>query len=564
MTTPTALPDTIRAHVHPDAINRVTRFFTSSPSETLAELLQNARRANASSVNITIQDGQLTISDDGDGIHDPSAILGFGHADWDQDTASSEDPAGMGFYSLSRYPSVSVTSRSSRTGQPWKVELTPDHFLGKLPAAVQLIQEDTRQGTTITFHDPQAKPQDVETAARYVPLPVLCNGEPVKQVDFLDKAIFIKEWRGVRIGVFSNRADYVYHGERLKVNFHGVTASGTDLPSVTTVNNSRWHTLADVIDCPHLELALPARRQVIQNDFLDELRDACLRTIFEAMMAHNHPVDLPYEAYAKAHAMGLDFPEARPQLSQWQPDEANTYSPNRYMPTQSTPSDDAILLDVYGLPPCDQQVLARAADRAGVTKRFWQANSSLKGYGWYDNLAKATHLSATARTGNETVVILDEEGYRPEQEAKQGRPDSITLGLSLKHQDETSLISLSADVAFGSEDVYSPEDDLHLLVTKDSDIDVYQLSDLLMESFYAPSDDADADSFDTQKEYWQEEILKAATEFLHSDEEAMQVAVANAVDRHVRYQLKPGYQANIVTSLQGQTAVTITKIEQQP
>ena len=119
----------------------------------------------------------MTVSDNGEGIANPAALLSFGQADWAEDTVDSEDPAGMGFYSLSRFDDVSV--RSNGNAGAWSVELLPKHFLGKEAAAVRKLTGDLPAGTTITFKDSQATEQHVASAARYLPIPVTCNGNTV-------------------------------------------------------------------------------------------------------------------------------------------------------------------------------------------------------------------------------------------------------------------------------------------------------------------------------------------------------------------------------------------------
>ena len=74
------LPATIRATVHEDAIGRVTRFFNATVTETLNELFQNARRSGATRIEVCIEDGRVSVADDGAGIADPAALLAFGRS----------------------------------------------------------------------------------------------------------------------------------------------------------------------------------------------------------------------------------------------------------------------------------------------------------------------------------------------------------------------------------------------------------------------------------------------------------------------------------------------------
>ena len=560
MTTAKTIPDSIQAHVHPDAIDRVTRFFTADTTETLAELLQNSRRAHATKVDITIHNGRVTISDDGDGITDPQAILAFGHADWNDHTTRSEDPAGMGFYSLSQYSSVNVRSCMRDTRQAWSVDLTPEHFLGRTPAPLWRLPAHDRHGTVITFHNPQARPEDAGAAARFYPLPVSCNGELLKQQDYLLNAVNIQEWRGIRIGVFANQPPFHPRNHPYqdhKINFHGITAGGIDLPTVKTTTDQWWQALVDIIECPSLQLALPARRQVIYNDFLEELREACLKAIYQTILDEADHIDLPYSHYAKAKQMGIDLPPARPRLWPWKPDTpADSYY--RYHPheNRTEPGQDSILFVSGDLPIPDQQAFARAAKTTGIMDRFVCQDPTLKGYDWYDNIPMATHLSALAVTGDETTVIVDESGKRPEPIAPEGRPDSIFLTLHIDRNGHHDTIQVPADAAFGAEDTFDTGDP-NILVTKSSNITVDELTDILMDAYYYPSDDPDSDSLETQKESHYEEFLKLSTEFLHSNVDAMKTAIALAVSRHVRYHLMPGYSATITIYPTGETTVQL-------
>ena len=64
--------DTIRATVSPETISKVTRLFNGTIGDILNELLQNARRAGASGVDVDampVENGlRVTIADDGCGI----------------------------------------------------------------------------------------------------------------------------------------------------------------------------------------------------------------------------------------------------------------------------------------------------------------------------------------------------------------------------------------------------------------------------------------------------------------------------------------------------------------
>ena len=158
----TSVPATIRARVHEGAIDRVTRFFDAGLAQAFTELIQNSRRSGATRIAVVTEalpetDAsaaiRVTVSDDGDGIADPTVLLSFGESGWDRDTAQREDPAGMGVYALSkRGCTISSRARGSLPDPSpgWQVVLTPDCFLGKDEAAVVEGDAPWPHGTAIS------------------------------------------------------------------------------------------------------------------------------------------------------------------------------------------------------------------------------------------------------------------------------------------------------------------------------------------------------------------------------------------------------------------------------
>ena len=552
--TTTQLPETIRAYVHEDAIQRVTRFFDATTVETLNELFQNCRRANATQITVTIDERTVTVSDDGEGISNPAALLSFGQADWEEDTVRSEDPAGMGFYSLSRFDGVSVQSHG-RFGT-WYVELHAEHFLGNEAAIVQRLTGDLTHGTTIKFEDPQATERDVASAARYMPIPVTCNSQTVPQSDFLERCVLVEQWQGLRIGVVRGRV----HADN-QINFHGITTGGAKLPHVTDIDGGAWGTVVDVTNCPSLELALPARRQVIQNDFLEELRRACQRSIYRAILAKTGPVDVSYHHYTVAQSMGVNLPPARNLLSPWEPEKATEAVYGGSPEGKQQVPDDGILMPEGIMETCHQQAFDGAAESAGVKGRLWQADPRLEGYQWYNQLTTATHTSCTATTDGEEAIIIDDDG--DSHKIGGGRPDDIQFSLHTVQQGTTHTIAMPTDLAFGTEEIGYAENP-NLLITKNSSITVPELTSLLMDAFFCPSDDAAADSNDTQEEQWEEEFTKVATKFLLSNEEAITAGLVLAASRHLRYHLPYGYAATIHVQRGNTPQVTLERTDEEP
>lgn len=73
----------------------------TNKSTLLGEMIQNARRAGATAVNVTFDEasGLLTFADDGAGIADFQDLLSIAESGWDESIQASERPFGMGFMS---------------------------------------------------------------------------------------------------------------------------------------------------------------------------------------------------------------------------------------------------------------------------------------------------------------------------------------------------------------------------------------------------------------------------------------------------------------------------------
>ena len=63
----------------------------------------------------------------------------------------------------------------------------------------------------------------------------------------------------------------------------------------------------------------------------------------------------------------------------------------------------------------------------------------------------------------------------------------------------------------------------------DSTLQPHGLAELLTAGFFSPSDDADSDSYTTQRDRFHDEALHMATRLLLSDEEACRTSIAEAV-----------------------------------
>ena len=565
---------TIRARIHETAVKRVTRIYAATLADIFAETLQNSRRAGATRVHIAVAGlpGRaaeprgphftVTIADDGAGIADPAVLLSFGENGWDDATVRREDAAGFGFASLARRSCAVASRPRSPDGQivpGWRVQLAPEHFLGEAEAEVHADDEAPYPwGTSISFEAAEtveAVRSAAETAARHYPLPVIfedrtdgdtAGPEELPRRAFLDGAVHAEPWRGLVFGVFRNRHTGYSDPD---LNFFGLTLA-LRLPTVETVHGATWTVLADVEDCPDLELVLPARKEAVENAFLKEMRAAARLAIYRAMAADPEPRPA-FEDWTRAREAGIDIAPPPPVLRPWRPGTAQVddwrdlpkpapAGPDSLGDSLGHSSGDALVMDCDPEPP-EAQALWRAAEREGIAPRLFEADRRLEGYGWYDALGRVTGIAAELVLDGKRHALDDAplpERTGPTAEILPPRPEAIRFALAVTAAGVSTAgvparaLDLPADLALAGE-AWSGLDDAVPLVTADSSLRPHDLARLLRAGFFSPSDDVEADSWETQRERFDEDALHLATRLLLSDDEACRQSIAEAVRREL-------------------------------
>ena len=551
---------TIRARIHESAVKRVTRTYAATLVEIFTELLQNARRADAARVRISVERANVentgpaaetqfnvTVADDGAGIADPAVLLSFGENGWSDELVRREDAAGFGFASLARR-GCAVSSRprtpDGQTLPGWKVELASAHFLGETDAEVSADDEAPFPcGTSISFVATEALTavrNAAENAARHHPLPVMFEdrtggesgaGEALPRRAFLDGAVHAEPWRGLAFGVFKDRR-CGYNDPDL--NFHGLTLP-VRLPAVETVNGPAWTVRADIDDCPDLELVLPARKEAVENGFLTEMRAAARLAVYRAMAADPDPHPA-FEDWTRAREAGIDIAPPPAMLRPWRPSIADSeYWQDSPRPV--TAGADAMVMACDPEPP-EAQALWRAAERAGIETRLFEADRRLDGYPWYDAIERIVRIRTEATVERRQYALdsypVPERTGAPEAPLPR-RPDAIRMSLTVRAGKGVGrMIDLDADLAFAGE-AWSWVGDALPLVAAGSAIQPFELAGLMRAAFFSFSDDADADSWETQRDRFDEEALHIATRLLLSDDEACRSSIAEAVRRELMW-----------------------------
>ena len=550
---------TIRARIHETAVKRVTRIYAATLADIFAETLQNSRRAGATRVRIAVSASAgespvaaetaftvtVTVADDGAGIADPAVLLSFGENGWDDALVRREDAAGFGFSSLARRNCTVSSGPRSPDGQMlpgWRVELEPAHFLGEAEAGVHA--EDAAPypwGTSISFEATEAAAairSAAENAARHFPLPVVfedrtdddtAGPEELPRRAFLDGAVHAEPWRGLVFGVFKSRHDG-YNDPDL--NFFGLTLP-VRLPTVETVHGPAWSVLADIDDCPGLELVLPTRKEAVENAFLKEMRAAARLAIYRAMAADPDPRPT-FEDRERAREAGIDIASPPAVLRPWRPSVADC-NHWREPPKLAEAGHDALVVTCDPEPP-EAQALWRAAERADLASRLFEADRRLEGYDWYDALDRVAEITVRVAAEGKWMAIdaypLPETSRSPAAPLP-ARPAAIRFELAVRPASGPArTLDLPADLVFAGE-AWSWIEEAMPLVTEDSALQPHQLADFLAAGFFSPSDDADSDSWETQHEHFGEAALHLATRLLLSDDEACKTSIAEAVRREL-------------------------------
>ena len=542
-------PTPIRARIHNGALHRVTKLFSSTALDIFNELLQNARRAGANRVCVETEaltdDAtgpiKVTVSDDGTGVADPAVLISFGETAWDEATAHNEDAAGMGLASLARRGCCVFSRQSVSPTSCWRVTLTPTHFLGEEDAIVH--PDDGApypHGTAVSFEANETLTgidAAICKAAQHYPLPVTFNGDTIERRAFLDGAIHVELWRGAMFGVFNNKLPGFNQAD---LNFYGLTLP-IRLPAICTLNAHNWTVRADIHTCPELELVLPARKEAVETPFLQDMREAARVAIYNAISHADPTPRLAHTDWKGAKDAGIHLQIPPAELQSWEPCTADIDFWSQPPPYTLVANNNFVV--TCDPDPHDAQAFHRAATKNALHKKLFAADNRLDGYDWYDALPRLHSIETNIRIGDDTHN-LDTLNHQ-ENDRTYPQPDAITLHMQIQHANKSSeTITIPADVAFIG-DAYSWLHDIQTLVTTDSDLTAHELAGLLHAGFFSPSDDADADSWETQHIRFEEEALHVSLKLLCSDDEARKQTITNAILREVLWLMPKSRDVNI-------------------
>ena len=226
-------------------------------------------------------------------------------------------------------------------------------------------------------------------------------------------------------------------------------------------------------------------------------------------------------------------------------------------PTPFAPVGDDALVMVLDPDPHHAQAFYRAAERTGIAGQLFETDQRLEGYDWYDALRRVRDirididvggvrhpLDAFRTDGNDADGAI-EDGTIADRFA---RPDAIHMHVHIAAADGTpESITVPADLALMGE-AYGWLHDVAPLVTVDSELSPEELARLLNASCFSPSDDAGADSWETQQIRFDEEALHLALKLLCSADEAREHSIAAAVRRELYWLMPRGRKVTIAVA----------------
>ncbi|MDZ7855919.1 ATP-binding protein [Sphaerotilus sp.] len=189
----------IRIRINEDGALRNQRFAFSDRFTLVSELLQNARRAGASLIQIQhdAEARTLRVQDDGAGIEDFQKLLTFHESGWDDATCQEERPFGVGFTKcLYAATHCTVASRGHR------IDFDTENALARASIDVQRINEHAssavdgsmERGTRVQLQgvDLPDLAQRIQTLCRGFEVPVEFNGQMLIRPDAKGALHFVR------------------------------------------------------------------------------------------------------------------------------------------------------------------------------------------------------------------------------------------------------------------------------------------------------------------------------------------------------------------------------------
>lgn len=527
----------IQAKISQKGLQKIGFFFDQNTTTLLGELLQNARRAKATFVEINTEETgkttKITILDNGKGISNPATLLHLFESDWDLSTEMNETPAGLGFFSLCHLPN-GATVRS----KDWELSLDKSAFSGG--NSIQPKVKPHMEGTQITFHldTPQHNIQNaILSAGLHYPVQIRLNKTEIPQETFLQKAEFQYHCPGGIIGVYSHIYQNAYNRNiqnPTPVNFHGVKVQ-TEIPCI----HPGWSLKIEVKNNDILDFVLPARNAVIRNQKLADLTTECRKAIYDFILKTGKPHNLEFAYWQEAQNLGYKIKEAEPQLRIKQPGNyydnsswSEATAPN-YKSNQDTGivTKESIISDLN-----DSEIIALHISQNPIPMIFRQ-DSRMEGYSWYPKrIAKSVIQKVTHKKKS---YYFPPEEFNNEEKEQWGKifqdksfPTKIVLELIITDGPNEETLNLETHIAFNTED--SREDGVYNgWIPNNSPKTKGKIDEnTMLALFFSASEDHESDSEETQTEEFSQMAETAIINRFEGDKAACYHAVHSQLQKY--------------------------------
>jgi hypothetical protein len=175
-------------------------------------------------------------------------------------------------------------------------------------------------------------------------------------------------------------------------------------------------------------------------------------------------------------------------------------------------------------------------------RAFYEPITNFIGYPWYDA------LSCFIRTG-ESFTHDGDQSAASEPDALTLRPAAIRIELTDQHGHrldvETDFVIQEGDDSWGDPDCAV------IALTRGSELDPNDLTDLIIDAVFSPSDDSDADSYDTQETRFRHDAAVRAHAILEGDDAAILAGIRMAFADRVAWRIPHGRKLQLAWSSGG-------------
>jgi hypothetical protein len=170
----------IQIRIHEEGALRNQRYAFTDRFKLVSELLQNARRAGATRIDVThdVAQRRLRVADDGCGLDDFQHLLTLHESGWDEPLREAEHAFGVGFSKV-----LYATRRCIVRSHGRQIDFETAAALARQPIDVVVDPGAPTCGTTVELHGVDLTGLDERIAALCAGFPVdVCfNGEPVER-----------------------------------------------------------------------------------------------------------------------------------------------------------------------------------------------------------------------------------------------------------------------------------------------------------------------------------------------------------------------------------------------